>query len=177
MERATPVEVSRTIDRPEFQSTPARDGAGDEGAASGRQSRECFNPRPLAMERATSMSAATNTTARFQSTPARDGAGDRRRCRRLCRRRCFNPRPLAMERATLRAGPNGDPVLFQSTPARDGAGDQSETPYRQPRLAFQSTPARDGAGDWDSACNSFRACRFNPRPLAMERATWPKPSL
>ncbi len=76
-----------------------------------------------------------------------------------------------MERATTELDECRERLLFQSTPARDGAGDIYEAGLKAFFEGFQSTPARDGAGDFWPTCTPMPLLSFNPRPLAMERAT------
>src|SRR5438067_1298479 len=101
----------------EFQSTPGRDGLGDESIASRGARPVGFNPHRAAMGPAMGYGGYRLISHWFQSTPGRDGPGD------------THDQHLVFWAE-----------WFQSTPGRDGPGDVPTC--RRPARAVSFNPHR-----------------------------------
>ncbi len=177
-----------------FQSTPAREGAGDE------------SPKPLSGTPSTFQSTPAREGAgdfqlfrlhhgptKFQSTPAREGAGDKMINDAIDYIKGFNPLPPAKGREIVRSAGQAvrrsvsihsrprrggrsllalvpDVVLRVSIHSRPRRGGRFATSFAAPRYGvFQSTPAREGAGDGPRRSSGSQESCFNPLPPAKGR--------
>ena len=130
-----------------FQSAPGRVGPGDCASASRSAVDQCFNPRPVGLDRAT-MRPLVEAIIRHVSIRARSGwTGRQKAWPRWSRPGRFNPRPVGLDRATHRPRPAHPRRRFQSAPGRVGPGDNGGSMSHARRLLFQSAPGRVGPGD------------------------------